>query len=59
MQNEITMVEIENNLRYIIKKQEEIVGLWNGKESGGEEDRSQRAIEIIDTAIQLLELLED
>lgn len=51
--------ELEASLKRIIKSQEEIAGLWNGKEPGAEEDNAQKALDIIDVSKQLLELMED
>ena len=43
----------------LINEQKEIAGLWNGKESGQQEDDAQKALDIIEVSKQLLELLED
>jgi hypothetical protein len=37
---------------------DEIAGEWNGDESGSQEDRAHQAIEIIEKAKQLKELIE-
>lgn len=46
-------------LQNLIKEQNEIAGLWNGDESGLQEDNAHLALEIVDTAESLLELLKE
>lgn len=45
---------LTQQLQHLIKEQNEIVGLWNGDESGLQEDNAHEAQEIIDLAEQLL-----
>jgi hypothetical protein len=48
---------LTQQLKNLIKEQNEIAGEWNGDESGIQEDNAHEAQEIIDLAEQLLEKL--
>lgn len=52
------LLQIDTALQFLVKEFEEVAGQWNGDESGRQEELSLYAVDIVEKAKELRELLD-